>query len=232
MDSGWRETHAVSATSGRSWRIRQSAVCKRALRLVVVGIAGVRWLVPRMRLFWSSRSPFVRKVMVLAQETGLSDRIERIQTIVAPTKPNPEVMALNPLNKLPTLILDDGRALYDSRVICEYLDSLHDGPRLFPAESSARIEALRRQALGDGMKDFLLVWLSERSRPAPQQSPELIAACRTKLTTVLDALEREAPSLTAAPFSIAHIAIGCALATPISASMTRPGAPVARNSPP
>jgi glutathione S-transferase len=164
-----------------------------------------------MKLFWSSRSPFVRKVMVFAHETGLADRIERIQTIVAPTKPNAEVMALNPLNKLPTLILDDGRALYDSRVICEYRDGLHDGPRLFPAEPSARFEALRGQALGDGMKDFLLVWLSERSRPAPQQSPELIAACRTKLTTVLDALEREAPSLTAAPFSIAHIAIGCAL---------------------
>lgn len=164
-----------------------------------------------MKLYWSSRSPFVRKVMVLARETGLADRIERAQTIVAPTKPNPEVMALNPLNKLPTLVLDSGSVLYDSRVICEYLDGLHDGPRLFPAEPSARIEALRRQALGDGMMDFLLVWLSERGRPAPQQSPELIAACRTKLTTVLDALEREAPSLSAAPFSIAHIAIGCAL---------------------
>ncbi len=164
-----------------------------------------------MKLYWSTRSPFVRKVMVFAHETGLADRIERVKTIVAPTKPNAEVMALNPLNKLPTLILDDGRALYDSRVICEYLDGLHGGPRLFPAEPSARIETLRRQALGDGMKDFLLVWLSERSRPATQQSPELIAACRAKLTTVLDALEREAPSLTAAPFSIAHIAIGCAL---------------------
>lgn len=164
-----------------------------------------------MKLLWSSRSPFVRKVMVFAHETGLADRIERTQTIVAPTKPNAEVMALNPLNKLPTLILDDGRALYDSRVICEYLDSLHNGPRLFPADPSARIDALRRQALGDGMMDFLLVWLSERGRPAPQQLPELIAACRTKLTTVLDALEREAPSLAAAPLSIAHIAIGCAL---------------------
>jgi glutathione S-transferase len=164
-----------------------------------------------MKLYWSTRSPFVRKVMVFAHETGLADRIERVKTIVAPTKPNAEVMALNPLNKLPTLILDDGRALYDSRVICEYLDGLHGGPRLFPAEPSARIETLRGQALGDGMKDFLLVWLSERSRPATQQLPELIAACRAKLTTVLDALEREAPSLTAAPFSIAHIAIGCAL---------------------
>ena len=67
-----------------------------------------------MKLFWSSRSPFVRKVMVFAHETGLADRIERTQIIVAPTRPNPEVMALNPLNKLPTLILDDGRALYDA----------------------------------------------------------------------------------------------------------------------
>ncbi|MFM9850090.1 MAG: glutathione S-transferase family protein [Hyphomicrobiaceae bacterium] len=164
-----------------------------------------------MKLFWSSRSPFVRKVMVFAHETGLAERIERTQIIVAPTKPNPEVMALNPLNKLPTLVLDNGGVLYDSRVICEHLDTLHDRPRLFPADPSARIDALRRQALGDGMMDFLLVWLSERSRPAPQQSPELIAACRTKLTTVLDALEREAPALAAAPFSIAHIAIGCAL---------------------
>jgi glutathione S-transferase len=164
-----------------------------------------------MKLYWSSRSPFVRKVMVFAHETGLADRIETVRTIVAPTKPNPEVMALNPLNKLPTLILDNGRVLYDSRVICEYLDGLHGGARLFPAEPSARIEALRRQALGDGMMDFLLVWLSERARPAPQQLPELIAACRTKLTTVLDALEREAPALAAAPFSIVHIAIGCAL---------------------
>ena len=164
-----------------------------------------------MKLFSSTRSPFVRKVMVFAHETGLAGRIDCNRTLVAPTKPNPEVMALNPLNKLPTLVLDDGRALYDSRVICEYLDGLHDGPRLFPAEPSARIEALRRQALGDGMMDFLLVWLSERSRPAPQQLPELIAACRTKLTTVLDALEREAPSLAATPLGIAHIAIGCAL---------------------
>lgn len=164
-----------------------------------------------MKLLWSSRSPFVRKVMVFAHETGLAQRIECTQTIVAPTKPNLEVMALNPLNKLPTLILGDGRVLYDSRVICEYLDSLHAGARLFPTDPSARIDALRRQALGDGMMDFLLVWLSERGRPAPQQLPELIAACRTKLTTVLDALEREAPALATAPLSIAHIAIGCAL---------------------
>ena len=164
-----------------------------------------------MKLFWSSRSPFVRKVMVTAHETGLVSRIVCEQTVVAPAKPNAEVMALNPLNKLPTLLLDDGRALYNSPVICEYFDGLHDGPKLFPSAGAARLDALRRQALGDGMMDFLLVWLSERSRPAEQQSPALIEACRLKLKTTLDALETEADALGRAPFGIAHVAIGCAL---------------------
>ena len=145
-----------------------------------------------MKLFWSSRSPFVRKVMMVAHETATVDRIERIRTLVAPTKPNPEVMASNPLNKLPTLLLDDGRALYDSRVIAEYLDTLHTGPRLFPSDPAARIEALRLQALADGVLDFLLVGLSERARPADQQSPDLQAALAVKFTAAFDQLEREA----------------------------------------
>lgn len=164
-----------------------------------------------MKLFWSTRSPFVRKVMVVAHETGLVDRIERVRTIVAPTKPNPDVMALNPLNKLPTLIRDDGKPLYDSRVIAEYLDGLHAGPKLFPTSGPERIEALRLQALGDGILDFLLVGLSERARPEPQQSPELKAALDTKFTTAFDALEREAASLAPAQLTIGHLAIGCVL---------------------
>jgi glutathione S-transferase len=164
-----------------------------------------------MKLFWSSRSPFVRKVMVAAHEAGLADRIERMRAVVAPAKPNAEVMAVNPLNKLPTLVIEDGQTLYDSRVICEYLDGLSSGPKLFPAIGPERIAALRRQALGDGIMDFLLIWLSERNHPAEQQSPPLIEACRLKLRTALDALEAEADALTAAPFGIGHIAIGCAL---------------------
>jgi len=162
-----------------------------------------------MKLFWSSRSPFVRKVMLVAYETGLVDRIEQVRTVVAPTKPNPEVMALNPLNKLPTLIRDDGTPLYDSRVIAEYLDGLSDRPKLFPSEAQARIEALRLQALGDGILDFLLLGLSERARPETQQSPELKAALAVKFTTAFDALEREAARLAATPLTIGHIAIGC-----------------------
>ncbi|MFV0299068.1 MAG: glutathione S-transferase family protein [Hyphomicrobiaceae bacterium] len=165
-----------------------------------------------MKLFWSSRSPFVRKVMVVSHETGLADRIERVRTVVAPTKPNAEVMALNPLNKLPTLVLDDGSAIYDSRVIAEYLDSLHDGPRLFPAAGRPRFDALRLQALGDGILDFLLVGLSERSRPEAQQSPELKEALAIKFKAAFDRLEKEAMAgAFDTSFGIGQITVACVL---------------------
>ena len=172
-----------------------------------------------MKLLWSSRSPFVRKVMIVAHEKGLAGRIEQVRTLVAPSKPNPDVMALNPLNKLPTLILEDGRALYDSRVIAEHLDDIGTGAKLFPASGpnsgpnsgQDRLEALRRQALADGTLDFLLLWLSERARPEPQQSPELLAALDLKFKSAFDALEREAQALAKAPFGIGHIAIGAVL---------------------
>lgn len=162
-----------------------------------------------MKLFWSSRSPFVRKVMIVAHEKGLVSRIEQVRTVVAPTMPNPDVMAHNPLNKLPTLIRDDGGALYDSRVIAEYLDAIGSGAPLFPTSGPERIEALRQQALGDGILDFLLVWLSEGMRQPDRQSPELLAALKVKFKTAFDALEREIPALQKAPFGIGHIAIGC-----------------------
>ncbi|MBS0240729.1 MAG: glutathione S-transferase N-terminal domain-containing protein [Proteobacteria bacterium] len=159
-----------------------------------------------MKLFWSSRSPFVRKVMIAAHETGLASRITCERTLVSPMKPNPDVMRLNPLNKLPTLVLDDGSALYDSRVIVEYLDSLHDGPKLIPVAGRERIETLRLQALCDGILDFLLVGLSERARPESQQSLELKSALALKFKTAFDALEREAPRLTANGFRLPAIA--------------------------
>src|SRR6266436_4868499 len=79
---------------------------------------------PAMRLYWSSRSPFVRKAMIAAHETGISTRIETIRVEVAVTKLNTDVMAHNPLNKIPTLVLENGEVLFDSRVICEYFTSL------------------------------------------------------------------------------------------------------------
>ena len=106
-----------------------------------------------MKLYYSSASPYVRKVMVTAIETGLESKIEKVPATVAPNKPNAEVARDNPLMKVPTLVADGGEALYDSRVICEYLDSLHGGRKLIPASGGERWRVLGLQALGDGMLD-------------------------------------------------------------------------------
>ncbi len=164
-----------------------------------------------MKLYWSTRSPFVRKVMIAAHETGLVRRIALERTIVAPTRPNAEVMALNPLNKLPTLVLDSGVVLYDSRVIVEYLDTLHDGVKLIPADGVARFDALRLQALSDGILDFLLLGLSERARPEAQQSPELKAALAVKFRAGFDAIEAEASRLDPEHFRLPEIAVAAVI---------------------
>jgi glutathione S-transferase len=162
-----------------------------------------------MKLHWSPRSPFVRKVMIAAYELGLADRITCVRTVVATTRPHIGLMEENPLSKIPTLVLDDGTVLYDSPVICEYLDSLHAGRKLIPADSKERTIALRRQALGDGFLDFLLLLRNERERAHP--SDVHLATFTTKREAALAALEREAQALVASPFTVGHIAIGCAL---------------------
>jgi glutathione S-transferase len=164
-----------------------------------------------MKLHWSPRSPFVRKVMVFAHEAGLADRIETIPTKVAMTQPNTDLLKVNPLGKIPTLITDDGMVLYDSTVICEYLDTLHKGTKLIPRESGKHWQALRWHAMGDNMLDTLVLWRNETLRHQPQQSPETILGFLVKTQTSLDALEKEQAQLAAALFSIGHVAIGVAL---------------------
>ncbi len=102
-----------------------------------------------MKLHWSLRSPFVRKVMIVAHERRLVDRLDCMRTVAAMTKPHAGLMKDNPLSKIPTLVLDDGTALYDSPVICEYLDALDGQPQLFPLErSAAGFRAQRAAARG------------------------------------------------------------------------------------
>jgi len=110
-----------------------------------------------MKLHYNPASPYVRKVRVLAIETGLMERIELVPEKVSPVDPNPDVVADNPVGKIPALVTDEGDALYDSRVICEYLDALHGGTRMFPERGEARWSALRRQALADGMLDAAVI---------------------------------------------------------------------------
>lgn len=165
-----------------------------------------------MKLYWSSRSPFVRKVMVFAHECGLAGRIDTERTAVAMTRPNAALLTVNPTGKIPTLVLDDGSVLYDSTVICEYLDSLHAGAKLFPPSGAARWTALRRHALGNNLTDNLMLWRNETQRPQAQQSPETLAAFELKVRNAAGALEREAAALAADPVGIGHVAIACALA--------------------
>jgi glutathione S-transferase len=99
--------------------------------------------------------------------------------------------------------------LYDSPVVCEYLDSLHEGPKLVPAELKDRMTALRRQALGDGFLDFLLLLRNEGERAHPSEVH--LSSFTTKRQAVLATLDKEAGDLASSPFTVGHIAIGCAL---------------------
>jgi glutathione S-transferase len=165
-----------------------------------------------MTLHWSPRSPYVRKVMIAAHELGLADRLATVRTVVGGTTPHLGLMRENPLGKSPTLVLEDGTVLYDSFVILAYFDELAGGGRLFPAGGPARLQALRRHALGNGMLDIGLQWLGERGRPAERQSAPHIALWQGKIRQAVAALEDEAEQLAATPFGAGQIAIGVALA--------------------
>jgi glutathione S-transferase len=161
-----------------------------------------------MKLHWSPKSPYVRKVMICAHEVGLVERLELVRSVAAMLKPNERLMQDNPLSKIPTLVLEDGFTLFDSVVICEYLDDLGGGT-LFPREGSDKWQALRWHAFGDGLLDALILWRNERERSAPLLP--LLDAFELKTRASLSQLEDEAQALNETPFSIGHIALGCAL---------------------
>jgi glutathione S-transferase len=161
-----------------------------------------------LKLRWSATSPYSRKVIVTAIETGLDRWVERIPSDIR--DPHSDIVRDNPLGKIPALITEGGEVLYDSPVICEYLDSLHDGRKLFPPAGGARWTALRRQALADGITDAAVLRLVESRRPAAQQSPGWIEKQRQVIERGLDVLEEEVAGITGG-VTIGHIAIGCAL---------------------
>lgn len=164
-----------------------------------------------MKLYASVTSPYVRKVRVLAREAGLTARIDEIPATVSPVVRDEQVARANPLGKLPALLLDDGTALYDSPVICEYLDGLHAGRRLFPPAGPARWTALKLQAQGDGLLDAAILARYEMAlRPEPLRWPDWVAGQKAKVSAVLDGLERDAGSL-AGDLTIGGVTIACAL---------------------
>jgi glutathione S-transferase len=162
-----------------------------------------------MQLHYNIASPFARKVLAVAIETGLDVRIERVKRLMTPVAPDALLNADNPLGKIPCLITDDGMALYDSPVICEYLDSLHHGARMFPS-GPARWTALRRQALADGIMDAAVLTRYETFlRPQEVRWDAWIDSQKQKFLRALDALEFEGASL--GVVDIGTLAIACAL---------------------
>lgn len=165
-----------------------------------------------MRLHTNPASPFGRKVMVAAHELGVAERITVDHRAVSPVQPNEAVVADNPLGKLPTLVLDDGRALFDSRVICEYLDELAGGGKLFPRDLDRRFRALRLQALGDGIMDAAVLARYELVlRPEELRWLAWVEHQKLKVTRALDWLERNVGELPVDGVDIGAIAVGCAL---------------------
>lgn len=140
-----------------------------------------------MKLYYSPTSPFVRKINVFAIEAGLNKQIEWVKT--NPWLVEDILTAENPLSQIPTLITDDGMVLYDSSVICEYLDSLHSGEKLIPQEPKARWPALRLQALADGILDAGILRFLEKKRESEKQSIDWDATHKKSVERSLDYLE-------------------------------------------
>jgi glutathione S-transferase len=161
-----------------------------------------------MRLWHNTASPFARKVRIVAREAGLLPRIEEINTLVSPVSPNADLAAKNPLVKIPALETDAGQVLYDSSVICEYLDSLSAGTRVI-ATDATRWDALRLQSLCDGILDAAVLCRYEMAvRPEPYRWNDWMQGQFTKIRNGLDALAGEAPAW-GSRFGIGQIGAVC-----------------------
>ncbi|HZT02969.1 MAG TPA: glutathione S-transferase [Steroidobacteraceae bacterium] len=163
-----------------------------------------------MKLLYQTHSPYARKALVFAHEAGIADRIEVIHQETSPMRRNETVFAENPLGKVPVLIREGFPTLFDSDVICAYFDELHAGRKLIPPEGEARWQALRVQALAQGLADsgIALRWETVR-RPEGLRYAPLRDGYSAKLLCGYDWLERELD--VSAPTHVGHIALATCL---------------------
>ena len=157
-----------------------------------------------MKLFYSPASPFARKVRLAASVRGISNQIELLATDTMASPP--ELLAANPLSKIPALVRDNGATLFDSPLICEYLDTVGEAPPLFPASGEARWTALRLQALADGMMDAAVAAVYEGRRPVEDARSANIARQKAAIARALDFAEAEADTLEA-PWTIGSVTL-------------------------
>ena len=162
-----------------------------------------------MKLYHSPTSPFGRKVMALILETGLSGRVEIIAASGSPLAPGTLPTGLNPLGKIPALVRDGGGVIYDSRVICRYLDDLTQAG-LYPADRLW--EVLTLEAMADGILEAALLMVYEtRLRPEDKRFGDWVEAQWTKIGRALTALEGNGIARLSGPVDMGQIALGCAL---------------------
>ena len=163
-----------------------------------------------MKIYYSPTSPYVRKVLVVAHELGLAERIEQLPSAAHPVNRDRGIVAHNPLGQVPTFFTDEGLMLADSRVICEYLDTLAGGG-LFPAAGPARWRALTDQALGDGALAAALLSRYEAAvRPSEKQWSDWLDGQVDKIVETLAVIEKNAASF-GERLDIGVITFGCLL---------------------
>jgi glutathione S-transferase len=162
-----------------------------------------------MKLLKAGPSPFVRKVLVTLHETGQTDAVETVDVTASPMGSDASLAAANPLGKIPCLIRDDAPALYDSRVICRFLDT-RAGAGLYPEGRLWNVLTL--EATADGMMEAAVLMVYEaRFRPEDRQYPEWVEGQWGKVSGALDALNARWMSHLHGPLDMGHIAVGCAL---------------------
>ena len=164
-----------------------------------------------MKLHWSPRSPYVRKVMIAAHETGLAEKIRTVRSVAARTRINPDIVMDSPVGRIPVLVLDDGIVLAGSFAICDYLDSLHDGRKLIPPPGESRWRELQLHGVADGMLDTLLRWRGEKMKPEPQRHEALGKTCAAKTRHCLAWLDQRAGAFENKDYGIGQITTGIAL---------------------
>jgi len=163
-----------------------------------------------MRLIGSPTSPYVRKVLIVAHETGMASRLEVVNGSGTPLAPHAETIAVNPLGKVPCLLRDEGPALFDSRVICQYLNAVGGGD-LAP-EGDARWTSLTLEAIGDGILDAALLTVYEtRLRPEEIRFDPWVEGQKAKVNRALDHLETRWTAALSGPLTLGSIAVGAAL---------------------
>jgi glutathione S-transferase len=164
-----------------------------------------------MKLFYSPNSPYARKARIIVHELNLTARVEdAIVSLPADAK----LRSVNPLGKIPALLLDDNSVIYDSPVICEYLDELGGG-KFFPRASllkaaEGRWRALTLQALGDGLADAVVRRNQELRLPEEKRSAEVIARQTAAVEAAFAVADRAAAKFPAEP-TIGEIAVACAI---------------------